>query len=146
MTGESSLPDARASFTAHFSDPIYEDVADEFAPFGSDEGWDLLHEWAERRDELRAGTTLAELIEESGFGDLAAEIVVQEDSGIPAPGGQIDAATIVVGAGFTLLRLSGRIDDAGRQHMLDALNVLIHRFGSVPALVRQRTDLESWRG
>lgn len=44
--------------------------------------------------------------------------------GIPEPGGPIDAATVVIGAAFSLLRLDGHIDEAGRQQTLRALDVL----------------------
>lgn len=69
-----------------------------------------------------------------------------ESSGIPVPGGQVEAATIVVGAGFTLLRLTGRIDDAGRRQTLKALNVLINRYDAPVELLKQRADLETWSG
>ena len=66
--------------------------------------------------------------------------------GIPGPGGQSDAATIVVGTGFTLLRLTGRIDDEGRRLTTKALDALIRLYGSRPELIRQRDDLSSWVG
>jgi uncharacterized protein YfeS len=141
---DEELPEAAPAFSAHFTDPVYDDPAGEFAPFGSDEGFDLLYEWDERRDELDAATTVADLIEESGFTDVVAEIDTPEGPGIPVPGGQVDAATVTVGAAFTLLRLAGRIDEAGRQQTLKALDILIRRYDSPPELLRQRADLESW--
>lgn len=107
------LPEAAPAFAAHFTDPIYDDPATEFAPFGSDEGWDMLHEWDERRDELTPQTTVADLIEGSGFADLVSEAGFDFSDDIPEPGGLEDAATIVVGAGFTLLRLTGRSTPKG---------------------------------
>lgn len=138
------LPEAAPAFVTHFTDPIYDDPADEFAPFGTDEGWDLLHEWAERRDELSPSTTVADLIGESAFDEFVAKLDEEESPGIPAPGGQVDAATIIIGAGFTLLRLAGHIDDAGREQTLKALDVLIRRYESPGQLLRQRADLHSW--
>jgi hypothetical protein len=146
MMGNEDLPAASPAFAAHFSDPIYDDPADEFAPFGTDEGFDLVHEWAERRDELGPDTTVAHLLEESGFADVGSELDNPEGPGVPAAGGQVDAATITIGAGFTLLRLTGRIDEDGRRQTLKALDVLIHRYDSPPQLVRQRRDLASWAG
>ncbi|GLI27263.1 hypothetical protein ARHIZOSPH14_15050 [Agromyces rhizosphaerae] len=146
MTEYEGLPPAAPAFAAHFTDPIYDDPAGEFAPFGTDEGWDLLAEWAERRGELDTGTTLADLAEQSGFADIVAELDAEARPGIPEPGGPIDAATIVVGAGFTVLRLTGNIDEAGRRQTLRALEVLIHEYGSRRELLRQREDLESWAG
>ena len=52
MMDNEDLPEAAPAFAAHFSNPVYDDPAGEFAPFGSDEGFDMLYEWAERRDEL----------------------------------------------------------------------------------------------
>jgi uncharacterized protein YfeS len=138
------MPKAHPAFVAHFTDPVYSDEGGEFAPFGTDEGWDLLYTWAERRDELGPRTTVMELIEGSGLGDVVAELDRPEPPGVPRPGGQVDAATITVGAGFTLLRLTGRIDDTGRAMTMKALDILIARFDSPPELVRQRADLASW--
>ena len=146
MTDDEDLPNAVPAFAAHFTDPVYNDSAGEFAPFGTDEGWDMLYEWDGRRHELHANTTVADLLEKSGFGDVISELDTEEGPGIPEPGGQVDAATITIGAGFTLLRLTGHIDEAGRGQTLKALDVLIRRYGSRPELLRQRTDLESWRG
>lgn len=140
------LPEAAPAFAAHFTDPIYDDPGTEFAPFGSDEGWDMLHEWDERRDELTPQTTVADLIEGSGFADLVSAAGFEFSDDIPEPGGLEDAATIAVGAGFTLLRLTGQIDAEGRRESLRALDLLIERYDAPPELVRQRDDLQSWTG
>jgi len=144
--GDDALPKAAPQFKAHFTDPVYEDQAGEFAPFGTDEGWDMLPEWAERRSELNASTTVTQVLEQSGFGGMEHELDVPESAGIPSPGGQVDAATIVTGAGFTLLRLTGHIDDEGKRLTLKSLDILIERFDSPSELLRQRQDLQSWRG
>lgn len=146
MMDNEDLPEAAPAFTAHFSDPVYDDPAGEFAPFGTDEGFDMLYEWAERQEELGPETTVADLIEESGFADIVSELDSPEGPGIPVPGGQVDAATITIGAGFTLLRLTGRIDEEGRRQTLKALDVLIRRYDSPQELMRQQADLESWTG
>jgi uncharacterized protein YfeS len=143
---DGDLPEAAPAFAAHFTHWIYEDAASEFAPFGTDEGWDLLHEWAERRDELDSNTTVADLIEASGFSDIVAELDARDGQGIPDPAGQADAATITIGAGFTLLRLSGNIDAAGRAQTLRALDILIRYYDAPFELLRQRDDLASWDG
>lgn len=41
MTDDEDLPKAAPAFAAHFTDPIYNDSGGEFAPFGTDEGFDL---------------------------------------------------------------------------------------------------------
>lgn len=146
MTGDEGFPEAAPAFAAHFTDPIYDDPAHDFAPFGTYEGWDMLYEWDERRGELHSNTTVAELVEKSGFGDIVSELDTEEGPGVPVPGGQVDAATITIGAGFTLLRLTGHIDEAGRQQTLTALDILIRRYESPPELLQQRADLQSWTG
>lgn len=143
---DEDFPKAHPAFAAHFTDSLYDDAGGEFAPFGTDEGFDLLYEWDERRDELGPDTTVADLVDESGFADVVSELDTPEGPGIPKPGGQVDAATITIGAGFTLLRLTGRIDDEGRSRTLKALDVLIERWDSPKELVRQRADLQSWKG
>jgi uncharacterized protein YfeS len=140
------LPEAAPAFAAHFTDPVYNDPAGEFAPFGTDEGFDLVLEWADRRDELDPTTTVADLIEESGLSDVVSELDNPERPGIPVPGRQVDAATITIGAGFTLLRLTAHIDDEGRRRTLKAIDLLIRRYDSPPELLRQRADLETWTG
>jgi hypothetical protein len=143
-TDHYELPAEHPSFAAHFTDPVYSDVVGEFAPFGTDEGFELLQSWADRREDLSPTATLAWLLAESGLDDLLGQLDADEPGMIPEPGGQIDAATFVVAAGFTLLRLTGRIDEDGKSLTLRALDVLITRYDAPPELLRQRDDLLSW--
>ena len=143
---QSELPTADPAFARHFTDPVYDDEAGEFAPFGTDEGWDLLHEWADRRDELGPHSTVDSLLEGDELGDVVSQLDVPEGGGVPVPAGQVDAATIVIGAAFTLLRLTGHIDDAGKRKALRAIDILLERYDSPAELVRQRSDLATWRG
>jgi uncharacterized protein YfeS len=128
------------AFTDHFTSPIYDDAGDELAPFGTDEGADLLADWAARTDELGPTTTVRDLLAD-GLDDPAdvdgmlAEL--DDEDGV-------DAATVVVGAGFTLLRLTGQIDDEGRTAVLRALAALEAFHGEQPQLSRMRDDLESF--
>jgi uncharacterized protein YfeS len=128
------------AFTDHFTSPIYDDPAGEFAPFGNDEGADILADWAARSDELGPKSTVRELLAD-GLDDpadvdgLLAEL--DDEDGI-------DTAFIVVGAGFTLLRLTGQIDDEGRTAVLRALVALETFYGEQPELTRMRDDLESF--
>lgn len=138
------LPEATATFSAHFTDPIYEDQSGDFAPFGSDEGWDMLQEWAGRRNELNGGSTVAQILQGSDFGGIEQHLTVSEPQGVPRPGGQVDAAVVIIGAGFTLLRLTGHIDQEGKALTLKAIDVLMDRYGSPPQLARVRADLQSW--
>jgi len=43
-----------------------------------------------------------------------------------------------------MVRMSGRIDPAGRAAALRNLAVLEEAYGQVPELERQRVDLETW--
>ncbi len=131
---------ADEAFTDHFTSPIYDDPAGEFAPFGTDEGADLLADWAARTDELGPTSTVRDLLadglEDPADVDGMLAQLDDEDG--------VDAATVVVGAGFTLLRLTGQIDDEGRAAVLRALAALESFYGEQPELNRMRDDLESF--
>ena len=110
-------------FAAHFTDPLYDDPADDFAPFGSDEGSDLFVEAEEQRGELGPEATVADVLELS-VADDAAELVDEIDEGSP------DLDGFVIGAGFALLRLTGQIDAQGRQWLQDALDRTLRFYGA----------------
>ncbi|WP_157417702.1 hypothetical protein [Nocardioides sp. Iso805N] len=130
QSNDSELPSPAPQFAAHFTDPIYEDVSNDVAPFGGDEGWDMLHTWDERRDELGPTSTVADVLE-----DDPAELVES---------GEFDDAVAVRAAGFVLLRLTGHIDAAGKRATLTALDQLIDFYRGAPELSRQREDLDTW--
>jgi len=146
VTDDDRLPTPAPAFAAHFTDPLYDDPASELAPFGTDEGADLLHEWAGRRDELGPSSTLAHLLEEEGASEMVEDLDLPVTDPDRAPDGLVDAATTVVGAGFTLLRLTGRLDVQGLADTRKAVDVLLRLHGEEPELVRQRDDLRSWPG
>lgn len=127
-----SIPLADPRFSAHFTAPFYDDLDNESAPFGSDEGFDMLFVWAERRDELGPDGTVADVLE----GDPA-EYVAADD---------YDSAVAVVSAGFTLLRLTGQIDPDGLALTIAAVDQMLAMFGEDPLLLEQRADLVAWRG
>lgn len=134
------------AFAAHFTDPLYDDPAGEFAPFGSDEGADLLAEWADRPGDLREDSTVRRLLAEA-FADPSD--LDESLGGLARPtdddaGDDVDVATIVVGAGFTLLRLTGQVDDEGRDLVLAGLRVLADVYGSHREFEVMRRDLESF--
>jgi hypothetical protein len=141
---DAGLPAATAAFKAHFTDAIYEDQSRDFTPFGSDQGWDMLQEWAGRRNELTTQSTVAQVLEGSGFGGIDHDLTAADAQAVPQPGGQVEAAAVIIGAGFTLLRLTGHIDQAGKALTLKAIDALIDRYGSLPQLARAHTDLQSW--
>lgn len=112
--GTDRLPPPHPIFSAHFTDGIYDpsDYAnDDRAPFGNDEGFDEIHDWADRLDELRTHRTLRYMIGE-GADQLTEELRFNS---------QVDVDDIVVALGFTLLRFTGQIDPEGRDWLLAAL-------------------------
>ncbi|RKT79478.1 hypothetical protein DFJ68_2951 [Terracoccus luteus] len=134
------------AFAAHFTDPLYDDPAGEFAPFGSDEGADLLAEWSDRPGDLREDSTLRRLLAEaftdpSDLDDVLGGLARPTDDDA---GDDVDTATMVVGAGFTLLRLTGQVDDEGRELVLAGLRVLTDVYGAHREFEVMRRDLESF--
>lgn len=116
---------------------------DELAPFGTDEGADLLLEWLPRRAEL-CTFGISELLVRSGFDD-ALEAVVAWQPGSPDPE-PIDEATIVQAGSFLLLSLCGHIDQEGHEAGLKALRILLATYPGDPSLERQFEDLLTWPG
>jgi hypothetical protein len=109
---DSFFPKPHRRFAAHFTDPLYYDEGNEFSPFGSDEGWDTLALWVERRNEVGSCTTARWLVESE---DVAGAL---EDPDRNGP----DIDGFVIGAGFALLYLTGHIDSEGKQLTLAALH------------------------
>lgn len=138
------LPRPAPAFAEHFTDPLYDDPGDELAPFGSDEGSDLLAEWGERRDELDRTSTLATVLRcEPG------EVV-----GIAGPMEGVDGletAMMVGSAAFVLLRLVGHLGEEDRRLALEALDFQVRTVADMnpgvgsDVLRIQRDDLASWR-
>jgi len=145
MTGDDDMPVPAPAFSDHFTDPLYEDRGDEFAPFGSDEGSDLLATWEERRGELDASSTLATVLE------CDPEQVSRVSGPMEGIDG-LDTAMTVRSAAFVLLRLVGRLSEEDRRLALEALDFEIGIIPSInpdladtpAALLTQRQDLTSW--
>ncbi len=134
---EFELPPAHPDFLTRFSAEIYSDQADEFAPFGSDEGWDAMAEIVEDFMPLDPDTSLRELSEEV----LEIEGVEFEQTDLEDTA---ESDFAVIGVGFTILRLTGRIDAEGRQWLIDAIARHQARFGDdIDALDRIAADLAS---
>ena len=147
MTGHlSGLPEPAPAFTQHFTDPLYDDVGDDLAPFGSDEGSDLLASWGARRGELGTASTLATVLQ-CEPSDVASHVGPM--SGMDG----LETAIFITSAAFVLLRLTGHLDDDDRQLALEALDFQIRILSGPdatyaqppPALLTQRDDLASWR-
>lgn len=127
------------AFAQHFTDPLYDDAGDAFAPFGSDEGSDLLAEWAERRADLDETSTLATIL---GCEPDAVARYAGDLDGIDG----IETAKFISSAAFVLLRLAGHINEEDRRQALAALDFQIRVCAETPAVLRtQRHDLATWR-
>lgn len=130
------LPEAHPAFRAHFTDPVYDDPGADLGPFGNDEGWELVMDWGERRDELGPDSTLATVLETDD---------VRHAAGPMQGADGIETAMFIVGAAFTLLRLTGRLADEDRALALEALDFHIEAVGAERELVVQRDGLSAWQ-
>lgn len=108
---DDDFPTRHKIFASHFTDPLYVDQGEEFAPFGSDEGSDTLWYWATRRAELTRCTTLRWMIDRY---DPAGALAEPQNNGPDVDG-------FIIGAGFALILVTGHIDTEGKDLVLDAL-------------------------
>jgi hypothetical protein len=92
-----------------------------------------LVDWVKRADELDSGSTLAQIAPE-WFEDAP---LVPDDLNED----HVDLNDIVIGAGFTLLRLTGQIGAADRALVLRALDIRDRTYGQHPETQQMRTDL-----
>lgn len=138
------LPTAHPRFSAHFTAPLYDDAGEDFGPFGSDEGFELVHEWAGRRAELDSGATVARILISEGLTEFERWSRPVKLRDCPDPAALVDEAVFVQIAGFSMLRLAGRIDPEGGLMVLHALDFLIAFYGGPAEYVTQREDLSRW--
>ena len=131
-----ALPQPHPAFQAHFTDPVYDDPGADSGPFGNDEGWELVMDWGERRDELGPDSTLATVLGTDDVRHVAGPM-----EGVDG----IETAMFIVGAAFTLLRLTGCFADEDRALAQEALELRIGAVGPEPELVVQQDDLSAWR-
>ena len=113
MTEALGMP--ASAFAQHFTDPLYDDPGDDLAPFGSDEGSDLLADWRDRRDELTTASTLATVLE-CDPSDVATYAGPMEGVG------GVETAMFLTSAAFVLLRLVGHLDEEEQRIALEALD------------------------
>jgi len=111
---DSSLPAPHPAFAARFTADFYLDQADEFAPFGSDEASDSVAELLQVRRRIVPTTNLRPLV---AVALEEAPATVFEDMDVD----EEHVNTIVIGVGFLLILLTGRIDDEGRRQVIAAL-------------------------
>lgn len=133
------LPVAHPAFSAHFTDPLYDDQGSEFAPFGTDEGADIFADLLKRRDEIDATTTVREASALVGWDPeaLAAEMA--------GPEAEASEWGVVLGVGFGLARLTGGIDPEGKRLVLRALELTQALYGpGIEELDLMVADLSSF--
>lgn len=130
-------PEPHPAFAAHFTDPIYTDWADDFAPFGGDEASDALAELYE--EDLAEDATLAGLAEaefEDDWPDILTDPVLLDEYG--------DA--VLIALGFGLIRVTGAIDDEGRSLLAAAILRRGARHEDEEAFATMADDLERFDG
>lgn len=120
-------------FRENFADEMYYDPSNEVSPFGNDDGSDALWLWTE-------GPRAGELTRESTLEDVL-DIRIEVDEWLRQM--DTDQAAQVVGAGFTLLRLTGQLDTTGRALIERAFAVYEIRFDSPRELAVMRRDIAS---
>lgn len=128
-----ALPPATKAFNAHFTHPMYHDPTRPYSPFAPGRGWHFLSRWAGRRYGLHLGPTVAKILQDS-------EYFLPDDHL-----DDLEAANVTVGAAFTLLHLTGDIDEPGRQQATQALEDLLDHYGPTPELLQQKQDLQTFR-
>lgn len=136
-------------FVEHFTGEVYTDLNGSYVPFGSEEGQTMLWMWSERAAELSPSSTVRDLLADEGDDPGAVDDVLSDVSiagSADAGHAAVDRATTVLGAGFTLLRLTGQIDAEGEQVTLEALDTLEDYYGVQPELDQMRDDLLTFTG
>ncbi len=133
-----ALPPAHSRFVRHFTHAIYSDPVDEFTPFGTDEGADILAMALDGQPVLDESSTVRDV--------LAEEIDDVEEFIAEIPDDAPDLDGIVIGAGFTLLRLTGQVDDTGREWLVAALerSKAFYRGNDRGTFQQMLTDLASF--
>ena len=123
-------PARHPAFRAHFRSGVYTDYSSEFAPFGHDDGSDLLDHWSSHAKELGPHSTIGDVIAGSDVFDP-----------VELPPAELPDAWAVMTAAITLLRFTGRIGATDHAAALRALDILIGEYGEQRELVRMRADL-----
>lgn len=130
------LPVPHPAFIAHARSAVYDDFGSEFAPFGSDEGFDAIHNLYDRLPTLPPGFTLREVV--------GADWPVLLDGIAGAIDEILNAAPHLIGYGFAILRSTGRIDPEGREVVLRALRGMLSAEPGAAELGQLIADLDAW--
>lgn len=120
-----------AAFADHFTDVIYYEFSSDDHPFGSDEGFDVLVEWAERRTELEQAA--------EPFGLMVEEFRVELDQPLT-----VLTATLASSSLLATLYLVGRVEPQGMEIGVKALEYLRDEVPDSPSYAIQIEDLRAW--
>lgn len=136
------LPDtAHPAFETRFRGDFYKDVSNEFAPFGSDEGWEAMTQVLTLGlpDDAHAGLRAVAL---RALPWARRDIFDLTDVRQTA-----DSDPALIGVAFAILYVTGTIDDDGRQWLLAALHRQQQRYGNdVPEINTMIHDLTAQPG
>lgn len=102
---------AHPKYVAHFVDPLYDSNVLDSAPFGSDQGADMLHEVEMSGGLLPPHASIESILP---WGDVEGYFTDAEK-------GDVDGLSFIYAAGFLLLRFNGQIDDADYRILRSAL-------------------------
>ena len=137
---DSSLPAPHPAFAVRFAADFYLRQGDEFAPFGNDEAADAVAELLQMRRRIVPTTALRPLV----------AVALEEEPASVFENLDTDEEhvnAIVVGVGFLLILLTGRIDDEGRGQVIAALERQDAQYGEHTANFRTMlADLRSFAG
>ena len=134
-----TLPEADPAFTKHFDAEFYQSTDNEFAPFGTPEAAEIVVDWGNRRDELGDCSTVAKM--------AAADDVKIKELEADAEDGDPDADLVLVGYGFALPYLTGKIDPEGKRVLTDAVKRMrtFYAENDVPEFRTMLRDLKSFK-
>lgn len=127
-------PGVDSRYAAHFVDPLYESRVLDAAPFGSDQGADMLHDVEAAGGVLAVGATLGSLLP---WGDV-------DGCFAAAIGGDVDGLQLIYAAGFLLLRYGGQIDESDHATLCRALEGIAEVMGLERLSETVLPDLESF--
>jgi hypothetical protein len=135
----SAVP-AHPKYVSHFVDPLYDSNILDSAPFGSDQGADMLHDVEMAGGVLPPDASIETVLP---WGDVAGYFAAAQK-------GDVDGLLFIYAAGFLLLRFNGHIEEADYRILRAALVGLANDLNlddirttvlpDLDAFMAQRTD------
>lgn len=125
-------------YANHFTGDLYsDDSPSDFGPFATDEGADIFAAWEGKADALSQGGRVRDILAEDVEDiDEFIELLTNGDPGMDA---------IVIGAAFTFMRLTDRLDEEGRKLALEAIGRSQEFYGRAATDFNQiATDIASF--